>query len=386
MYGINEGASVQPCSIRQTPNGKDAKQDFANCCFKNSADEEAAGATKRYRAAANAGDVAALVYLDFEYYRSICANPDYAEAAANYRKKAEQGSRDAQTLLAFMNYFGNGVNQNYAEAFQWFQKAAAQDDEYAQICLGYMYFCGRGVQQNKEMADQWYRYAAQYDNQAVQVHLADLFFFGLSANFDRGFAEYLYQIAAHKGYAPAMCRLGEIDLERGNSDWAMEWYMRAAESGFGPAQFKLGDIYRQKGAGYNFSLGKVDYIPEYKQKADEWFSKAAVWYRNAVEHGYVNANTFLALLYRTGLGGVQQDLNKAKELYKKAAMHGYVEAQFELGCIYEEEKNIPEATKWLQKAADQGHYMAKLLLCSIQNGEVMKSQLEAERRLRELYY
>lgn len=376
----------QTSSISMAKNGITVLQNVPKGGYKNSSDEEKADATKRYRLAANAGDEVAAVYLEFKYYMSICANPDYVEAAKNYMKSATQGETWAQTLLAFMYYFGNGVSQNFAEAAKWFQ-AAAPKDEYAQICLGYILSCGIGVQENKVAAENCYRYAARYGDSIVQVHLADLFYSGRGFIWDRDFACNVYQNAALKGNAYAMFRMGEIWLERGNRDGAMEWYLRAAESGYGPAQFKLGDIYRQKGEYVSdLSLGKIDYIPEFKKKADEWFSKAAVWYSNAVERGYVYANTFLAFFYRKGLGGFEQDLNKATELYLKAAMHGYADAQFELGCIYEGEKNIPEAKKWLQKAADQGHYMADLLLCSIHSGEVMDSQRKAEKRLTELYY
>ena len=49
--------------------------------------------------------------------------------------------------------------------------------------------------------------------------------------------------------------------------------------------------------------------------------------------------------------------------YREAAELDYVSAQYNMGLIYEYakgvEKNISEAKKWYQKAADKGHEDAK---------------------------
>ena len=131
----------------------------------------------------------------------------------------------------------------------------------------------------------------------------------------------------------------------------MEWWEKAAQAGNMDAQQALGICYMEKKE-----------IPGNLEKSIHWLQKAAA-------QGAPPAQRNMGTFYAMGLGGLKKDVNKALELWKKAAEAGDSEAQYALGLCYAGDaeyydpdkiyQNMPEAKKWLQKAADQGHEGAK---------------------------
>jgi len=76
----------------------------------------------------------------------------------------------------------------------------------------------------------------------------------------------------------------------------------------------------------------------------------------AADSGYDNAMLQLGRVYEFGRH-VPKDLNKAIYWYRQAAEHGNIEAQYWLGARYEQgaqglPKDIDKALFWLRKAAD----------------------------------
>lgn len=65
-----------------------------------------------------------------------------------FRKAAEQGNIDAQFTLGKCYYNGYGVTQSYTDAVKWYRKAAMQGDARAQNNLGLCYYNGEGVEQS----------------------------------------------------------------------------------------------------------------------------------------------------------------------------------------------------------------------------------------------
>ena len=118
------------------------------------------------------------------------------------------------------------------------------------------------------------------------------------------------------------------------------------------AQEQLGNMYR-KGKGVTKDL----------KKSFEYYEKAA-------QQGLVTARLAVANAYYEG-EGVVQDYKKAFESYKEAALANCAEAQSRLGEMYRDglgvvEKNAKEAAFWLQKASDQGFYLAKRALAELE--------------------
>ena len=111
-----------------------------------------------------------------------------------------------------------------------------------------------------------------------------------------------YQKSAEQGYAPAeyfLC-LMQANREELGSERCMR---RAAEKGVPEAQFWIGVGYDQ-----NQWFGITD-----KREALKWFKQAA-------EHGYVDAEVELGQRYEYG-EGVEQNYVLAAEWYRRAAGH-----------------------------------------------------------------
>ena len=77
------------------------------------------------------------------------------------------------------------------------------------------------------------------------------------------------------------------------------------------------------------------------------------------EKGDMESLFCLGCCYMTGRG-FTQDTEKGLVIWKKAAEEGFSDAQVALGGYY-----LQEATKWLIKAADQGHEEAKEILSDL---------------------
>jgi len=83
---------------------------------------------------------------------------------------ANQGDVDAMVRVGFAYYTGRGVEQNHTSAFGWFLKAAEKGDPGAQYSLGVFYEYGRGCKIDLDQAMHWYqKSAAQGIQQAIDA-------------------------------------------------------------------------------------------------------------------------------------------------------------------------------------------------------------------------
>lgn len=93
------------------------------------------------------------------------------------------------------------------------------------------------------------------------------------------------------------------------------------------------------------AFARQHYLQAYKQ----WLPLAG--------QGHIEAQIFMAVLYRYGLG-VKQDLMRAAQWYEKAALQGDVDAQGEIGFFYElglgVKQDIQAAGKWYEMVEKQG--------------------------------
>jgi len=119
---------------------------------------------------------------------------------------------------------------------------------------------------------------------------------------------------------------------------------KAAEQGITEAQCKLGVMY-DTGQG----------VPE-----DD--VEAVKWYRKAAEQGIAEAQCNLGFMYDTGQG-VAEDEVEAVKWYRKAADQGYADAQYNLGSSYANGQGVAQhgvmAYMWWNLAAAQGDEGAK---------------------------
>lgn len=110
------------------------------------------------------------------------------------------------------------------------------------------------------------------------------------------------------------------------------------------------------------------------------YATAALWYRNAMEHGSAFGEAALAMLYMSGQG-VPKDMSKAADMTRDAAEKGVVIAQNALGYMYANGISVPkdngQALVWYRKAAEQGAPNAQLNLgIAYEEGAGVKQDLE----------
>ena len=90
--------------------------------------------------------------------------------------------------------------------------------------------------------------------------------------------------------------------------------------------------------------------------------EAVNWYRKAAVQGDADAQYNLGVMYDTGEGVPENDV-EAVNWYRKAAEQGHASAQFNLGVMYANGAGVPEnniyAYVWFSISAAQGNETAK---------------------------
>ena len=94
-----------------------------------------------------------------------------AEEIAAIRAAAEAGNTAAMTTMGALYHHGHGVQQNDSEALRWFLLAATQGHAGAQCIVGMFYLVGLGVAQNDAQGKEWLRRAAIQGDLTAQRQL-----------------------------------------------------------------------------------------------------------------------------------------------------------------------------------------------------------------------
>jgi TPR repeat protein len=97
------------------------------------------------------------------------------------------------------------------------------------------------------------------------------------------------------------------------------------------------------------------------------YAKATELLETAVRAGSPEGMNLLGVCYEHGLG-VQRDHSKALALWRSAAQLGNVDAEYSLGGELIQSRKLEEmaeGVRWLQKAAEQGHYAAHYALSDL---------------------
>ena len=114
------------------------------------------------------------------------------------------------------------------------------------------------------------------------------------------------------------------------------FYHQAADAGFHEAQTSLG---------FYFYHGRGGFVQNY--------DSATFWYKEAIKNGSHDAEYYLATAYSTGTYSENDSSLRTKdaiELYKKSAEEGNAKSQIALGFYYyDNTSNYLEAKNWLEK-------------------------------------
>lgn len=138
--------------------------------------------------------------------------------------------------------------------------------------------------------------------------------------------------------------LGQMHLDRGEPDQALEWFRAAARSGDARALNMLGRAYER---GWGMPVNAP---------------QAAVYFREAAERGDVWAMFNLADLYCRGVG-VERDETTAYALYAEAARRGHAKSLNMLGLFHEDGSavlcDLDKAFSFFQAGAEAGDCWAQ---------------------------
>lgn len=239
-----------------------------------------------FKKAAAAGDVDAQMYMAAAYLYGIGVKKSADMATRYYIDAAKNGNGVAQYTLA-QNFINSKHAANKKLGMLWLNKAVANNNPQAQMLAGEMYLEGKGYEKNP----------------------------------DKGMA--LLTQAAEQGYAPAMVRLGKLDLASNEKDKAFTWFDKAGASKNPAAYLELASLY--------FDTKSSIHDPK----------MGFMWTLKAAQNGSQTAKRQLAELYQKGMG-VDADTNLAKQW---------------LDLANQEEKNnspgkgLAEATLWLSNGA-----------------------------------
>ncbi|PIE00676.1 MAG: hypothetical protein CSA81_13570 [Acidobacteria bacterium] len=168
-----------------------------------------------------------------------------------------------------------------------------------------------------------------------------------------------------EGDSELLFDLGNIALEEGLPEKAVEFWEKAAQAGSPEAKCNLGILYENG-----------DGVAQDLDKAREYYDEAA---RGGAEAAYYNmARLFDNPEYP------DYDLYIAILLYKKAAETPDYDACYQLALLYEgehEEKNLQKAAEWYKKGADAGHIPSQYNL-----GALLYHEAETEEQINEAVF
>ena len=91
-----------------------------------------------------------------------------------YRKAAELGNVNGMVSIGDMYDQGEGVTQDFTEALKWYRKAAEKNNGYAMYNIGIIYEYGKGVPKNIKEAIKWYRNANENGYDIAESKLKEL--------------------------------------------------------------------------------------------------------------------------------------------------------------------------------------------------------------------
>lgn len=283
----NSSANNSNANNSNTPAAWTPKQDFVPM-NELEAWVNANGLTAITTAAQNGNAIAAR-RLGRIYSNGKGVSENNQAAIKWYNIAVAKGDRIAQNNLGSIYYNGEGVAKDYSKAMDLFKKAYAQGNGFAARNLAVMYESGNGVTKNLTTAFEWNKKGA-----------------------DLGDAEATYRV----GYA---YYLGEGVAE--NNTQALKYFKIAAGKKHASANYFVGIMYDK---GYGTAI--------------DW-NEAIDWYRAASNYGSSAGKRALGEFYVFGVGGVDQDMNRAKQLFRAAANAGNSIAQRYLKVIEDMENN-----------------------------------------------
>lgn len=240
-----------------------------------------------------------------EYGKGVEIN--YTEAQACY-KRASGAEWDAP-LLGKSSADAKSAEERISEIGTYWNAANCDGDGSAMDKVGLCYANGTGVEKSAEIAYGWYVKSAEKDCMNGIVHMADALYDGIGVHEDKNASGKAYERAAQKGSVHATFRLATC-LENG---WGVEKNLTKAYA-------------RYVEASTNDYAGASEAAKRIEEPARYW---------DAAFNGKDgDAQYNLAMCYRAGNCGVEQNMEEAFKLFRMSAAQGHAAALYEVSRCY----------------------------------------------------
>lgn len=272
-------------------------------------------------------------------------------SATQGRKLAADSSTDEAYTLA-CDYAQEG---KLDVAFNSWLEAARNGHPDAMYQVAECYQMGRGTERQESEAYHWYRKAAELGVTKAMLRQGQLYEMtnGTRKGCEKGF--WLFSVAAKLGEVEAMYELGKCYLNgigtAPDKDAGIEWLQTAAEQEDVQAMYELGMTYIADTAEKESELEWEDFASAQQRKEDrklamQWFDSAAYW-------RHPGAMYELGKLYEA-----DKQFQCALQWYERAAEKGHTDAIRALVARMERDSQEgelrPDAIDWYRKAAELG--------------------------------
>ncbi|KAG8533968.1 uncharacterized protein KY384_001711 [Bacidia gigantensis] len=360
-------------------------------------------------AAADEDPDAIFLLAEMNFFGNYTYPRNYSEAFKRYYDLAAlNGNASAQHMLGFMyaTGYGGAVERDQAKALMYTTFAAKGGSTKSEMIAAYRHHTGIGTPRNCNEAAYWYKRVAdkavaysrngppggqslQRDAYKIADEAGGVYGEGASVSSSGMFAnragpnsdahaafddvlEYL-DLMSRKGDLKATFSLGRLHYEGSRS---MRRNLRVARAYFMTVARKYwqkdGSIREEdqgvakiasKAAGY---IGRMFLRGEGMEQS---FEKAWTWFKRGIKNGDALCQYEMGVMHMQGLGA-RQDALLAADYFKASAEQDFASGQVNMGKLFLDQGNVPEATKYFDLAARHGHIEAFYHLAEINNNGV----------------
>ena len=340
---------------------------------------------------------------------------DMQKAVELYHKNAELGNSMGMSNLATCFLYGKGVQKDYEQAFLWSQQGANLGDPNSAIIQACCYLEGMGIPKDIDKALHIIQQEIKKNNPHAFSMMGNLYLKGIGRPKSETEALKYYRLAAERNDAESLQQLetmyaeGYGGLEKNETE-AFRYYERATNLGNSEGQYRTAIAYLEGKMVQPDTMAVVEYTLQSAHQEHEeavnlmgYLNQYGIgmpvnleyahnWYQHAVELGSAQGACNLGLLYYQSTEAEKladeilqliqtaavADIPAAKGLLGKFQLEGWhmeknieegflnlqkgansgTMLQFKMGECYEYgigvEKNLDEAIRWYQIAAQQG--------------------------------
>jgi TPR repeat protein len=227
---------------------------------------------------------------------------------------------------------------------------ASAGDATAQWLVGRLYADGSAVPKDDQQAALWFARSAEQGFVDAQVDFASALADGRGVARDVAKARRLLMEATRSCSQEGGAE-GALFCERAPQSLGLVNFLLAAEDGDTDAQLRIADAY---------AIG--DFFGQNAETAKKWYTRAAANGDPDVQYRVASI-----LSGEMSIGTIPPDFPEAAKWYEAAAEQGHAWAQFALGSLHDQGKlgtasSKVEAAEWFRRSANQGLTAAQFSL------------------------